>query len=647
MRTAVVGTAGHIDHGKSALVKALTGTDPDRLKEEQARGITIDLGFAHFAEGDAQIAFVDVPGHERFVRNMLAGAGGIDAVLLVVDAVESVKPQTREHFEICRLLGIERGVIAVTKIDLATPDTVRQTMSDIARLVSGSFLASAAVVPVSARTGDGLPALRRALAALAGFAPRQQRAGISRVPVDRAFTIKGFGPVVTGTLVSGEIVEGQSLLVFPEGRHVRVRGIQRHGSRASSVEAPERVAVNVAGLETRDLRRGQTLATEGTLAVSNRADVRIAQLTGAQPLRHGVRVHVHHGSAEIPARISLAATRRTTADEWLPVAPGSTRVEIPAGGEAFARLRFDKPAVLTRDDRLIIRAGSPPTTVAGAIVLDPEPPGSGVRRPAALSRFVNAAVPGPPLSMLLEEKGDSGLTVRELVRRCGIGATAAEAGLAALEKAGRAVRIGDRLVSASVVADVEQRALAALAGFHGTHPREAGIVRSALRNRLGRRTEDWLVDACVARLAVAGAVRASDRVALTSHRVTASTAEESLARDIEQALRTAGLTPPEISALAAGLGRPASDVEVAVRALVRDRRLIRAGSLYFHEAALSSLGAAIRSLRGDHPPGARVTIDVGTFKTRFGLTRKHAIPLLEWLDRERITRRVGDSRVVL
>ena len=647
MQTIVIGTAGHIDHGKSALVKALTGTDPDRLKEEQERGITIDLGFAQFTSGETQVAFVDVPGHERFVRNMLAGAGGIDAVVLVIDAGESVMPQTREHFEICRLLGIDRGVIALTKADVVEASAIARAREAATDLVTGSFLDGARVIEVSARTGQGLDDLRRALVALAGLPPRQQRIGLVRLPIDRAFTIRGFGAVVTGTLVSGEISEGDALVVLPEGRAARVRGLQAHGRRTSRVRAPQRTAVNLAGIDIADLRRGHTLATPGTLSVTSRADVVIRLLGTAPPLRHGARIRAHHGAAEIPARVSLSATRATDQYEWSAVRAGEAGAKIPSGGEAFARLRFDVAAVLTRDDRLVLRLASPATTIGGARVLDPEPPAAGVRRKATLERFLRLAVPRVPIDLLVVESGAFGVEAFDLVRRGGLDLYQAEARLAEEVASGRAILIGPRAVSAAVVQALEARVQSELDGYHAARPMEAGLVPGALRDRLGARVPEWLFAALLGRLSSRGVIRGHDRLALSSHQPAMSPERGRLLERVERAIRDGGLTPPDAQALAAGLPAAATEVEQAVQWLVRERRVARIGDLVFHHDVLMRLKADVQADFSAKPVGTRVTLDVGAFKTRFRLTRKHAIPLLEWLDRERVTRRLGDVRVVL
>ena len=305
MKSIVVGTAGHIDHGKSALVQALTGIDPDRLKEEKARGITIDLGFAHAAIGDCHVAFVDVPGHERFVKNMLAGVGGIDVVLLVVAADESVMPQTREHFDICRLLRVPTGIVALTKADLVDADTLELVPLEVRELVAGSFLAGAPVVPVSARTGQGLDQLRAALVTQGAAARARSAEGVARLPIDRVFSMKGFGTVVTGTLVSGRIRPDDELLIAPGERRVKVRGVQVHGARHAEVVAGQRAALNLAGVEVDDVQRGQTLHVPGTLEQSRLADAVLDVLPDATPIKHGARVRFHQGTSEILGRVAI------------------------------------------------------------------------------------------------------------------------------------------------------------------------------------------------------------------------------------------------------------------------------------------------------------------------------------------------------
>ena len=634
--TVVIGTAGHIDHGKSALVRALTGIDPDRLKEEIARGITIDLGFAHTREGDVQIALVDVPGHERFVRNMLAGAGGIDAVMLVVSAVESVKPQTREHFDICRLLAVDRGVIALTKTDLADAAAIHRAETDVRTLVAGSFLERAPVVRVSPVTGEGLSDLRQGLAALAGGHLRLGREGVVRLPVDRVFTVKGFGTVLTGTLTSGAMSVGDTLAVLPAGDDVRVRGLQVHGTPVERVTAPQRVAVNIAGVDASTLVRGVTLATRGAFAVTRRADVRLSLLEDASEIANGARVRVHQGTSESFARVSISAS-------------AAGPVSVPAGAAAFARLRFEKPVVLTRGDRLVLRGGSPVSTMGGAVVLDPEPAVGGIRRASALERFqqLNGGDAAVVSGVFLGDADAHGLTREAIIRRAGLTPAEAEQMRAQFEANGTARMIGDRMVSSVALAAFQARVVQQLTAFHRQHPRELGLSRETLRERAAGRAPAAVYEAVLAALARDGIVRAGDRVALVSHRADVPAADQELERATLECLRAAGLSPPDAAAIAEDLRVPPARVERALHALVRDGRAVKSGDIVFDREALDALRQAVAALRTDQAAGARVTLDVAAFKARHGLTRKYAIPLLEWLDRERITRRTGDVRVVL
>jgi selenocysteine-specific elongation factor len=647
MNTVVVGTAGHIDHGKSALVRALTGIDPDRLKEEQERGITIDLGFAHFTCDSTQVAFVDVPGHERFVRNMLAGAGGIDAVVLVIDAGESIRPQTREHFDICRLIGVDRGIIALTKIDVAGRDAVARSRAAATAMAAGSFLAGAPILEVSAHTGEGLESLRQALVKLAGPTPRQQRPGVVRLPVDRAFSIKGFGAVATGTLVSGQVSEGDSLSVLPDGRTVRVRGVQVHGQKVQRASSPQRVALNLADIETRDLRRGQTLATDGALTVTTRADVRITVLPSANALKHGDRVRIHVGSSELNARLSIAAILPTVASGWTAVLPGDKAVHLVAGANGYARLKFETSAALTRGERMVIRAGSPLMTVGGATVLDPEPPIAGVRRDTSLERFEQLDSESLPIDLLLHERGELGLGARDLVRRWGLDVPAAQSLIEELLVTKRAVRVGERVVALDLIQRWESRVLESIAAFHQAHPLEAGLTPGAIRDKGAGHASEAFVGVVLGRLAARGVIRGTDRIGLVGHTPAASVEEQRIQGQVERVIREGALAPPDAGELATLLGTAAAEVDQAIQWLLREKRLIRTGGLLFHSEALGALKGAVRSERALKPADSRVTLDVATFKTRFNLTRKHAIPLLEWLDRERVTRRTGDVRIVL
>ncbi|HEY7293118.1 MAG TPA: selenocysteine-specific translation elongation factor [Vicinamibacterales bacterium] len=639
MKSIIVGTAGHIDHGKSSLVQALTGTDPDRLKEEKVRGITIDLGFAHVDIEDTHFAFVDVPGHERFVRNMLAGVGGIDLAVLVVAADESVMPQTREHFDICRLLKVSAGVVVLSKSDLAEPDTQELATLEIRDLVCGSFLESAPIVPVSARTGEGLDALRAALVEAGRQVPGRSTEGATRLPIDRVFSIKGFGTVVTGTLVSGSVAIDRDLVIAPGQRPVKVRGLQVHGQRVSQAVAGHRCAVNLAGLETHEVERGQTLITPGAFVDTRIADVEVEALDNGRPLRHGARVRFHQGTAEVIGRVGIIDVSAT---------------EIAPGGRGFARLRLEAPIVLSRGDRFILRAYSPPRTIAGGVVLDPAPPSDRIRLATARERCRALAIaPHNGASdddfsaarALIADAGATGLPVPSLASRIGIDPRNLESYVNRLVAGGVAASADGVLVEPSVLAHLKASVVATLTAHHRSSPLSEGIPREELRRHSFPRGHQAVFDRALADLAASNQVALRDRVALAGHQLSLSPAEARARDALNHAYRDAGLKPPETAGVAAVLGIDPAATDRMLKLLQRQNTLVRVGTLWFHESALHSLKDDVAAMKAAaHGP---LTIDVATFKQRYGVSRKFAIPLLEYLDRERVTRRTGDSRLVL
>jgi len=587
-RYVVVGTAGHIDHGKSALVRALTGTDPDRLKEEKLRGITIDLGFAHLNEGETQLAFVDVPGHERFVKNMLAGASGIDGVLLVIAADESVMPQTREHFDICRLLGVSTGVVALTKADLAI-----------------------------------------------------------RLPIDRAFSVKGFGTVVTGTLVSGRVSVDAALTVLPSGCDVKVRGLQVHGAAQSVAVAGQRVAANLSGVDVSQIARGDTVVTPGCFEATRRVDAVLDLLRSAHRLRHGARVRFHQGTSEVLGRVVLGPGLEETGGAG--DAPG----ELPPGGRGFVRLRLERPAVLTRGDRFILRAYSPSLTIAGGQVLDPQPPRGGIRTAAArrrLERLLDGVVGGGTAArdlafgVLVRERGVAGLPLAALVTRAGVSPESVDDVTGRLVASATVRRIGDLIVDAAVLAAVSDRLVDMVTTFHVSHPLSEGLPREEARERLFRHGAPAVFEAVLEQLVGDGRLRARDHLALTSHQVTLSPEETRASEAVQALLREAGLRPPAPAAISEQLGCETAVLDRVLKLLVRQQQVVRVGALVFDSVALETLKQDVLRLKTSAGAG---TIDVGTFKNRYGISRKFAIPLLEYLDRERVTRRVGPQRIVL
>ncbi len=631
MRSFIVGTAGHIDHGKSALVRALTGTDPDRLKEEKERGITIDIGFAHVAldeSGELVASFIDVPGHERFVRNMLAGAHGIDAVVLVVAADESVMPQTREHFHICRLLGIERGFVALTKCDVADAESQALAEMEVRELTAGSFLEGAPVVRVSAKTGAGLPELKRALEALARGTPPHDAHGLLRLPVDRVFTLKGFGTVATGTLVSGSLSTGDELELLPSGRRTRARGLHVHGEPVDNVPAGNRAAVNLAGLDVDALVRGDVLARPGTLRPTSMIDVEIELLPGERALEDGTRVRVHLASAEVLARVRLLEGPR-----------------LAAGAAGLAQLRLERPAVAGRGDRLILRSYSPAPTIGGALVLDPLPPKRRAGDAAGRERLRAAAgaPTGGAAALWIEEAGPAGQDVATLAARVTVPAADLPRALAGRTSV---LAFGEPPVYVSRAAfdALAGAARETLAAFHAEHPLKASMPREELRRRTFARAPDGVFEPVLRSLAEAGEVRLlADAVALARHAVRLSPAEEEARRTLVAAAQAAGLEGVEASRIAATAQLDVQLVARIGRVLQDEGVLRRVGdAMLLHSDHLERLKEDVRRR---WPPGTR--LDVTGFKELTGLTRKFVIPLLEYLDRERITRRAGSDRFVL
>jgi selenocysteine-specific elongation factor len=664
MQNLVIGTAGHIDHGKSSLVRALTGIDPDRLKEEKARGITIELGFAHTViDGTTRVAFVDVPGHERFVRTMLAGIGGIDCVLLIVASDESVMPQTREHFDICRLLHVPRGLVVLTKADLADADTRELVRQDVAELVKGSFLERAPVIEVSSTTGEGLDRLRAALVAEAAAAGKRPADGPARLPIDRAFTMKGFGTVVTGTLVSGRIAPDDELIVQPGNRIVKVRGVQVHGRSAAEAVAGQRTAINLGGVDVGDVSRGETLMAAGAFSVTRRIDAEIDLLPSAKPLKHGARVRVHNGTAEVLGRVSIAGastSAKATADTSTSAkatADKSTSAkamversadEITPGSRALVRVRLEAPAVMTRGDRFIVRAYSPPITVGGGIVLDAAPTRPGIRTEdgrASLERLRIDGDGSAAIRSLIDAAGLPGLAMPALVARAGVAPGRLGAMLEKLVAQG-IERAGDRLVGSTHLKSAGDRLLALVAAAHKADPMSEGLPREEARERIFARADAAIFGKVIDSLKARKALIGSERLALPTHKVTVAGADDRVRDAIVEAYRAGGLTPPDRAAVEASAKSPAAIVEKVTTLLVRERVLIKIDTLLFHAAALQKLKEEVTALKAAAPDG-RATVDVAAFKERYGMSRKFAIPLLEYLDRERVTRRTGDVRLVL
>jgi selenocysteine-specific elongation factor len=626
MKHIIVGTAGHIDHGKTALVKALTGIDADRLEEEKRRGITIDLGFAHLQlTPTLRLGFVDVPGHERFVKNMLAGVGGIDLVLFVVAADESIKPQTREHFDICRLLAVPRGVIALTKADLVDDEILALVQSEVEELVAGSFLEGAPVVPVSAVTGAGLAELRQALARVAAEAPEKDASGHFRLPIDRAFTVKGFGTVATGTLVSGSVAREQEVELYPAGRRLRVRGVQVHGSNAERAVAGQRTAVNLADIEPAGLARGDALSEPGVFRAVKQVDCRLQLLPTAKPLKHRAPVHFHSGTAEIEAQVRLL-------EGTAPLEPG---------GAAYVRLVLRDAALLLPGDRFIIRMFSPVVTIGGGVVLDV---------PSGADALVRARPPGRALARLdVLASADAAERIALLVREApfgmGMAGLVARTGLVEPEIAAAAARASVRTiphpqpwyVDRAWFQAARERMVQTVREFHRRNPLQPGIAKSDLRPA---GAPPFVLDALLTD-AAGEIVAAGDTVRLRGHTLVLNEDEQQARAAIERAFRQAGLAAPAVAQVLSKSGVEPARARSLLQILLREKHLVRINDdLVVHQSAMEELR---RMLAARKP----VRFNVGTFKEWTGVSRKYAIPLLEFLDRERITRREGEERLVL
>jgi selenocysteine-specific elongation factor len=628
----VVGTAGHIDHGKSALVEALTGTHPDRLAEEKRRGITIDLGFAFLELPGVKIGFVDVPGHEKFVRNMLAGVGGIDLVLLVIAADEAIKPQTREHFDICRLLGIERGIVVFAKSDLVAPDHLELIKLEVEEFVRGSFLEHAPILAVSAKTGAGLDELKRTLAQEADKSSARAEDAHTRLAIDRAFALKGFGTVVTGTLASGTIRTEDELELYPTGAKVRVRGLHSGGEAIATASAGQRTAVNLTGIALEEIERGMELAPAGAFDATTRIDARITLLPSAKPLKSRTRVHFHVGAAERVAEVVLLGAPPT-------MQPGETR---------FAQFRLDAPVLALPRDRFILRRLSPVTTIGGGIVLD--------AKPARHKRDGADAIP------LLEtiERGDKTeilnallhsasreFSMRDLVARTGWTIGDITRAAIALTTANKARLLSENpwtIASAACLAELGARLVAATDAFHKAHPLSRGIPRQDLRAKCGKPSAQ-LFDFVLHDLKAAGALAATaDEVHRANRGVELSSEEAQAKSALEKEFADAKLAPPTLEAARARLTIASAKSEKLAQMLLREKILVRiAQDLVVHESALKHLRSLVAAYKTKH--GDRLS--VAAFKELTGATRKYAVPLLEHLDRERVTKRVGDERVIL
>lgn len=624
MKSVIIGTAGHIDHGKTALIYALTGTDTDRLPEEKRRGITIDLGFAAMrarsSDEDLLISFIDVPGHHAFVRNMLAGAGGIQAVLLVIAADEGVRAQTREHLDICSLLGIERGIVVLTKADAVDSERLDKARQQVTACIQGTFLGSAPLLVVSAKTGHGIPELRAAVAEMAAALPTRGEGYVPRLPPDRAFAMRGFGTVVTGTLQSGSLRAGSTLELLPEGRTVRVRGIQVHGDAVGEVAAPSRVALNVSGIEHGEVHRGHTLVPPDTLAAATVVDAEIVLLPDAPALKHRAKVRMHAFAADIEATVLLYESEQTS------------------DGTALVRLQLAAPLVLLPGDRFVLRQPSPAATIGGGRVLDASCV-RGLKKSRTLRwlRQIRGASPEEQVLLRVARRSTAGLHIEDIVRETGLTAEAIRPVLAALTERKEIVAASNQfgfLIPAEPLAQAEAALLRLV-----SESKTGSVARAELRTRA--RLSEAAFELAVRRLLERKALTGQEALSLPG-RGGPEAAQQSRLDAVEREYARAGTAPPLVREVAERLRLSESQMRECVTLLVRGGRLLRLGSddLFIHCEALAQLRANLKAHRGE-------SFDVARFKSFTGLTRKHAIPLLELLDRTGATRNQEGTRIVL
>jgi selenocysteine-specific elongation factor len=635
MKHIVMGTAGHVDHGKTALIKRLTGVDTDRLKEEKERGITIELGFASLTlPGGRILGVVDVPGHERFVRNMVAGAAGIDLVVMVIAADEGVMPQTREHLHICTLLGIRKGFIALTKIDMVDEEWLTLVREDLREFLQGTFLDGAPVVPVSSLTGAGVPLLTETIARVADETEEAADCGLFRLPVDRVFTMKGFGTVVTGTLTSGRVMTGEEVEISPVGLRARVRGIQVHNRPVDLAEAGQRTAVNLQGVDRALIERGYLLAGPDTLVPSQRIDCVYRHLAGApRKLKNRTRVRLHTGTSEIMARMILL-----------------DRDELEPGGDAYAQLVLEAPLAVVAGDRFVVRSYSPVTTVGGGTVIDPLPAKHKRSADGVLEEFrlLSRGTETERVAVVMARAGIDGITAIRLVVRTGIRHAELHRileGMFSLRTAFLVDREETRVLSGPVYAGLQEAITRELNGYHERFPLKEGLSREELRTTLGmgEGAGQKIFSMALKDLEKKGELIAEkETIRLTGHQVQLKGEMGDLRGKIADLYREGGLAPPTVKEILERFADRKKEVVSLIQVIIREGELVRISEdLNFHRDALSRLREEYRKFllsEGQATPAS--------FKEMTGLTRKFIIPLMEYFDMTKLTMRAGDHRIL-
>ena len=627
MNHSIIGTAGHVDHGKTMLVKALTGTDTDRLAEEKRRGITIELGFAYLALPDGSKAgVIDVPGHEKFIRTMLAGAGSVDVALLVVAADEGFMPQTREHLAILSLLGIKRGVVALTKIDLTEPEWTEMVALDIEEELRGTFLEDAGVVPVSAATGEGIETLREAMFALLRDAEPKDPNVPFRLPVDRIFSVDGFGTVVTGTLIEGRLAEGDEIAVFPSGVRTRARNIQVHGQDVEEAFAGQRAAVNLAGLKRADIQKGDVLAAPGSMTTSRLLDVRLDALRAGREILHNSRLHLHHCAGETLCRVVLLDRER--------LAPGES---------GYAQLRLAEPLAAKPGDRFVVRFFSPVETVGGGLVLDPGPE-KHRRNDAGALRRLETKEHGSLEARILLAFSERNFSVRSDVKRRLFAESPAFDAVAedAIARGKLLPMSGDRIVHIDTARRYGERLHGILSAYHAEHPLHPGMRKDEAGAKLLPGTELPLADEFLELLRGLGYVKFENNLAAQPDFTVALSAGHRKMNDaIVQTLLQGGHAPPStdeiFDALEAKYPKEKKVIRQSFDALVDEGTVVMlTPKIVMHREYCEKALA----LFNEEP------VALGEFRDALGTSRKFAVALLEYFDKKGLTQKSGEARTL-
>ena len=633
----VMGTAGHIDHGKTSLVRALTGVDLDRLAEEKRRGITIELGFVSLELSDSRrIGVVDVPGHERFIKTMVAGAQGIDFVMLVVAADEGVMPQTVEHFDICKLLGVRKGLVALTKCDKADDETIALATEEIREMVAGSFLEGAPIVPCSSVTGEGIEKLREVIAQVADELVPRSSEGIFRMPVDRSFSVKGFGTVITGTVTSGKVSRGDEVEILPGKARTTVRDLEAHGEKVETAGAGQRLAINLSGIDRKEINRGQWVTEAGRIGLTRTIDTWVFVLpTHRAPIEHSRETGFHAGTAFVIAELDLLG-----ADSILP------------GHEGAARLHLKEPLPLIAGDRFVLRSYARKTTVAGGEIIDPMPKSRtehrGRKGRKAAADFIKQIVNGnmtERVEKLIEASGFSGVSRSQLLLRVRVMSSETDSIIEKLAKAGALICAGnsDLLITIENFKALSEGLKETLTQYHKSNPLEIGPSRAAFSGMRRRRIPDEIYGSALSALVDSGeVVFEGDKLRLKSHKPSASGVDRKALDSVEQLLKNAGKTPPTVAEISQKLGRDKKDTSALLKHMMETGLVCKVSDeLYFHRAAIEEIKNKLITFLTQHDG-----IEPTGFKDMVGVSRKYAIPLLEYFDRERITMRVENRRVL-